>query len=383
MLLTNVTAFTSPTDIANRALNHCGADHQIDDLLTDVSKEQRLVLSVYTKLRQAELRRNNWNFSLKRSVIRPIDTTSYDWTPPAYDAATTYRVGQVVSYDAGFGSRLWINTSPNTLAKTPGTDPEWDDYFGSVVAVPFDVDDAYMAGELVYVTPDDGTYKVYLSLTNGNSDDPSTVETWDATVTYQKGDIVVVSAQNYISLIDFNLNQAPASSPSDWATTSLTDSLQWVQVNGTLVQHTVLYPYNTGPTSQTTTANIFPLPYGYLRKPNQSPKAGSFSILGAPTNLPEDDWLIEGQYIISRASTPITLRFVADVTNVRAMDPMFCEGFGARIALEIAEPLTQSSAKLRDILGEYNLFMKEARLVNGIENGAEEPKLDEWITCRV
>jgi hypothetical protein len=30
------------------------------------------------------------------------------------------------------------------------------------------------AGELVYTTPGDGTYRVYLSLQNGNADNPAT-----------------------------------------------------------------------------------------------------------------------------------------------------------------------------------------------------------------
>ena len=65
------------------------------------------------------------------------------------------------------------------------------------------------------------------------------------------------------------------------------------------------------------------------------------------------------------------------------MDPMFCEGLGARIALEIAEDLTQSDAKLQAIGAMYKEFMTEARVVNGIETGATEPPLDDWIACRI
>jgi hypothetical protein len=65
------------------------------------------------------------------------------------------------------------------------------------------------------------------------------------------------------------------------------------------------------------------------------------------------------------------------------MDPMFCEGLGARIGLEICEPLTQSDSKLGTISQIYKTFMSDARNVNGIETGSVEPPLDDYITCRL
>lgn len=383
-MLTSPSAFQNPTDIGNRALQHLGADHALDDLLTDVSKNQREIKSVYAKLRQAELRRNNWKFAMRRCILRALAETSMGWTPAAWSAMTTYRIGQVVSYDDGFGSRLWINTSSSNLDHAPGAGSLfWDDYFGTIVAAPYDATMAYYAGELVYVAQDTGTYKVYLSLINGNEDDPSTVDAYDATVTYRKGQIVVDSAINYISLVDFNLGNTPATSAGQWAVTALTDSLSWVEVLGTLDQLAILYPQSAGPSTNTGSANAYPLPYGFLRKAPQDPKAGSFSVLGAPTNALYNDWLIEGNFLISNQDGVINLRFVADATNVSRMDPMFCEGFAARIARETCEPITQSTTKLQAIGAAYTQFMKEARIVNGIENGADEAALDDYLACRM
>lgn len=376
-------AFKTPEDIANRALQYLGADHKITNLLTDGSKEQRQILRVFTQMRDAELRRNNWVFSMKRAIIRALDTTSMEWTPPAWDNATTYRVGQVVSYDDGYGTRLWVNLKANSLNDIPGTAKNWDNYFGTLVAPPYDSTLSYWAGDLVYVTPGDGTYKVYLSINSDNGNDPGTVETYDSTVQYNKGDIVVVSAQNYISLVDLNKGNAPASSPSQWATTVLDDNLKWVQVNGTLATVRVLYPIAAGPSSQITTQNAYMMPYGYLRKGGQDPKAGSFSIYGAPTNLLYDDWLIENGFLVTTMNEPINIRFVGAVTNVAAMDPMFCEGWAARLAMAVCEPLTQSTEKMKEIQQAYGIFMREARIVNGIEDGADEPALDDWISCRI
>jgi hypothetical protein len=49
----------------------------------------------------------------------------------------------------------------------------------------------------------------------------------------------------------------------------------------------------------------------------------------------------------------------------------------------VCEPLTQSSAKLGTIAKMYDTFMTEARIVNGIETGAEEPPEDDYVTCRL
>jgi hypothetical protein len=376
--------FQDPTDIGNRALTHMGADHKLDDLLTDQSKNQREIFGVYTKLRQAELRLNAWKWAIKRIVLRPLDVTSMQWTPAAWSNATTYRVGQVVSYDDGYGARLWVNVSPGNLNNAPSAGSlVWDDYVGQIVAGPYDSTIAYMPGDLVYVAQDVGTYKVYLSLTAANEDDPSTVDAYDATATYKKGDIVVDASINYISLVDFNKGNTPATSGTQWATTTATDSTKWVEVGGTLAQMTILYPINAGPRSSATSLNAYPLPYNFLRKASQDPKAGSMSFLGAPTNIMYDDWLIEGGFIVTQESQPIIFRFVADLTNVTRMDALFCEGFAARIARETCESITQSTAKLQAIGAAYSQFMRQARLVNGIEEGADEQPLDDWLACRI
>jgi hypothetical protein len=65
----------------------------------------------------------------------------------------------------------------------------------------------------------------------------------------------------------------------------------------------------------------------------------------------------------------IVLRFAADIQDVTLMDPMFCEGLGARIGLEICEPLTQSDSKLSTISQIYKTFMSEARASTESKSG--------------
>lgn len=76
------------------------------------------------------------------------------------------------------------------------------------------------------------------------------------------------------------------------------------------------------------------------------------------------------------------LRFVADMVDVPRMDALFCEGLAARIGLEVCEPITQSTSKMGAIKTLYDQVMSDARTVNGIETGAEEPPVDDYIACR-
>jgi len=378
-----VSAFTTPEDIANRALQHVGADHKIVSLLNDGTKPQREILSVYSKLRQAELRRAAWQFAIRYAVLRPIDVTTYQWTPPAWANNVTYRVGAVVSYDDGYGLRYWQNQIPANLNNVPGSGTAWRSYAGTLFAVPYDSSEAYFTGDLVYVAGTGGSAQVYLSTQQINKNSPSTPQLWNSTQTYEKEDIVTDGVNTYVSLIDFNLNNTPATSPSAWAITSLALGPAWVLLGGTLTRYELLYPMTAGPASQTITRNVYPLPYGFLRMARQEPKSGSTSIFGAPTNRAYDDWLIESGMLVTRDSEPIILRFVADEQNVSYMDPMFCEGLACRIAMEIVEALTQSTEKARETSASYTVFMREARLVNAIEEGADEPAMDDWIQTRI
>lgn len=327
--------FTEVEDIAKRVCDHIGTSH-IDDIDED-SKAARLIKFNYPKLRQAELRRNVWRFSVRRSILRPlnigpdVDDPTMHIDPSVYSATVTYAAGSIIESDAS----LWLSNK-STIGSTPGVQgSDWENYFGSLCVHFWDSTNSpgYHMGEFVYT---DGTH-IYMSRVNGNKDDP------------------LVNANGF-----------------------------WVrQINVTLLDVNIFYPINTGPVTSSSTANAYELPYGFLRKAPQSPKAGSNSVLGGPSGLPYLDWDFEGNFLMTRETQPIALRFAADVTDISTMDTMFCEGLACRIALEVCEPITQSTERLRNIAGEYGKHMSEARMVNGIETGATEPAEDDFVTCRL
>jgi hypothetical protein len=316
------------TDIANRALQRCGAAQiAAGALLTEDSTNALEVRSCYDNLRQAELRRNIWRFATRKSVLRALDTTTKLVTFPTWLVGTTYAVNAIVALN----NQLWFSLVGANTGNTPSDDDigHWSRYFGTTTATPDDSTLAYATGELVSLAG-----VVYMSNISGNSDIPPTAN--------------------------------------------------WTTINGaTLTALSFMYPIGAGPLSQSETRNVFMLPNGFLRQAPDDPAQGSYHPLGAPVNVSYNDFLFEGNFLISRTAGPILLRYCADIADPSAMDPMFVEGFACRLALEVVERLTQSSAKLQSVASEYKNFMGEARLVNGIETGPTEPPEDDYLICRL
>ncbi len=430
-------AFTSKTDIGNRALQHCGADRMGNLGFDEPSKRASEISFVYDKLRQAELQRNTWTFATRRTTLRAIDTTTMALAPTLWGSTTTYFRGHIV-LDAN--QNLWISNIPNNTGNDPLLTSAWDPYFGPLTASLYDSTLAYASGEIIYTFPGDGTYRVYLSLLDGNSDNPATATAWVATTTYFKNQVVTRLSVTYMSLIDLNMNQDPASAPAIWNSgttysagthvggsdgviyssigsgnvghdpvsdlthtywtntgvlnpwttvfTGGSGSVNWLEIGGAefssgvaLATLNIVYPLGAGPSSQSFNQNVFRLPAGFLRLAPQNPKV-PVPMLGAPTGNTYNDWNIENGYIVSAETGPIRLRFIADVTDVRIMDTMFCEGLGARIGIEVCQPITQSDARLQTIAGLYKKFMDEARTINAIEFSYDDPPDDVFISVR-
>jgi hypothetical protein len=382
--------FRTEADIGNRALQRCGASRMGTSGFSENSKNASEVAFCYGKLREAELRRNVWTFACRRTLLRAIDTNTMLLVPSLWATGTTYFVGSIVADQYG---NSWISTIRDNLANDPLTSTGfWDPYFGPLSVSLYDSTISYYAGELVYTAVGDGTYRVYLSLESGNEDVPGTATAYSATTTYMKNQVVTSVAIAYMSLFDLNINNTPASSPTKWTTSFVggAGSIKWLEIGGAefpmgvgLIPLSIVYPLGTGPASQVVTRNMFKLPAGFLRKADQNPGAGVTTWLGGPTGIMFSDWVFENGYLLASNNDVVNLRFVANVSDVSRMDPMFCEGLAARIALEVCEALTQSTAKLGAIAKIYQEWIDQAHTVNAIEQGVEQPADDDYVTCRL
>jgi hypothetical protein len=421
--------FLDSLDVANRALFHVGQD-PIESVSED-SKKNTLTAFAYDKLRRPELRRNTWRFSIRRVILRAIDTTTMILDPDEWDTEVTYSVGSIVKDENGV---LWVSRVAANLASDPATTSAWDQYFGPMTVSLYDSTLTYSAGELVYKAGTNaGSFVIYMSREGGNDDVPSTATAYVATTTYNKDDVVSSGGFNWRSLIEFNIGTTPAVAATDWDETAIyaasdavtgsdgykytsvagsntgndpvgnlgvhwtatniasawaktptiqTSATTWLPLFAAMTSINHFYPIGSGPSSQAITRNAYRLPAGFLRMAAQDPKAGSYSPLGAGGGNWYRDWDLEGNFFVSSEPGPVMARFVADVVDVQAMDDMFIEGLACRIAMAVCEPITQSVTKLSKIEGQYKVFMGEARTVNAIEIGAEEPPEDDYLTAR-
>jgi hypothetical protein len=411
--------FLDSLDIANRALDHLGQPHIVE--IGEDSKAYELLSNAYDKLRQPELRRNSWKFAKRTIYLRAIDTTTMLLAPQYWNAVSTYQPGSIVQDE---NEILWSSTLAGNQGNDPATTTVWERYFGAMTADLWVSTNTYFAGELVYVpATNPGSFVVYLSRISNNADVPNTATPWSATTQYGLGDVVSNAGSQWRSLIPYNLNITPATvalafsvtttystgqavTGSDgfkytsvgngnigndpvldagvhWTNTTVASAWtalpvlwpsasSWVPIFAGLTNILIPYPLGAGPFSQAGTKNFFHLPSGYLRTATIDPKG----------RRRQNDWDYQGDYIVS-GDQSILLAFTADVTEVTDMDPMFCEGMAARMALEVEEPLLQSSGKFQQVGQSYQTFMGEARAVDAIEREYEEPPEDDYLTVRV
>jgi hypothetical protein len=383
-----VTVFQNPTDIANRALQHCGVRQIAAGLLaTENSTNALEIRSCYDKLRVAEQRRAVWRYTIRKAALRPIGTfnASKFVTFATWASGTTYNFNDVV---IGSDGEVYYSLTASNIAHDPtSTSGFWTNYFGPLTAqecvTTWGSGFTYALGD--HAVGSDGSVYVSLAAANTNHNPvgdsnvhweiASTADSDDVTAatatSFFAGELVFIGVTTYLSLQSGNQDTPPT---AKWRTLTAAP---------TLILPNLIYPLGSGPFNDSSTRNVFRLPNGFLRKAPRSPKAGEYSVLGAPSNLLDTDWEFEGNYFTSSFPGPVIFRFAADVSDVLQMDPLFCEYFACRIAMEVCERLTQSTTKLKTIASMYKMLQTEAIAVNGIETDPTEPPLDDYIACRV
>lgn len=445
--------FQTALDVVNRGLQSI-RQPRISSL-REASRAANEANFCYDKLRDAELRRNLWDFAIKRAILRPVDASTVIWTPPAWAAVTTYPAFSVVSYtppnlsSAEFGteptSYYWVCDAAITGSasnSTPDVDIRWHRYFGPVTCDPFVAQPTNASAPsapalgttaggsmgvqtvfvtITYVTSSGETvpsaeskitvpasnlftvasppaqtgatgYNVYASGSTGTETlqtaSPIAIGTpWTepttglifgrgqpilpATQGFFVGEITLQNGTVYTSLINNNQDVPPTSN--------------WLTQGGTTAALAIVYPIGAGPATDYKTMNAYRLPYGFLKPAPEDPRSDVAPYLGVPKWHTDTDWVFEGDYLVSATRDPIMLRFVADVIDVYDMDPMFCEGLGARIGVELAPALIEGD-KLGPIIlraeRRYKTVMTEARLANAITAGPTAMPPELYITVR-
>lgn len=432
-------SFKTELDIANRACQHLGVPRLTNFTATKAGLEMD---ACYDNLRESELQRNLWTATTRRVVLRAINSSTQLWTPPTYDANTTYIYGMVVVDSNGDWWQSTDESPAGSLNNTPAVGVHWSRYYGPDTCSMFiDTTDAPPATPVLsslnntQFTIPAATYYVKITYNfAGGETLPSSEASISLPAQYipeiaspaavtgaisWNPYISTVADEEQLQLFAINIgtpyileastlvhlgrgvplasipsNQAGfmAGELTNWGgniylsminnNTGVPPGSTWLNVGGTTVPLLVLYPIGSGPSVDVTTSNIYKKPQGFLRQAPSNPKGSATTWLGAPWGNVREDWVFEGPYIVSAAPGPIMLRFVADFVDVPQMPSMFCEGLAARIANETCEILTQSVEKKGIADNAYKRAMFEARTVNAIEAGPIDMDIDDYITCR-
>lgn len=93
------------------------------------------------------------------------------------------------------------------------------------------------------------------------------------------------------------------------------------------------------------------------------------------------DWQVEGRRILTNDSGPLDLTYIGEISDPNDMDALLVEAFACRLAMTLAERLTQSNTKRELAKQEYKETVAEARRINAFERVAIEPPEDPWITA--
>lgn len=120
-------------------------------------------------------------------------------------------------------------------------------------------------------------------------------------------------------------------------------------------------------------ANSFQLPSDFVRLADPYPE----------DNNNANDWVIEGQKILTDDTAPLNIRYVYNVTDENIMDSLFRDLLSVELALQLCEELTQSNPKKLGLIEDRKMILAEARKANAFEKVALQFPEDEWITKRL
>jgi hypothetical protein len=125
----------------------------------------------------------------------------------------------------------------------------------------------------------------------------------------------------------------------------------------------------------------YPLPSDYVRLLPARNVADNVTVLGGID--PNIDWQIEGRSILTDDTAPLQIVYLKKVTDPNDFDDLFTDLLVARIAMDIAEKVTQSNTKKADAQNRYAATKAEAKKINAFERPPQEFPADEWVVARL
>lgn len=129
-------------------------------------------------------------------------------------------------------------------------------------------------------------------------------------------------------------------------------------------------------------ARAFQLPADCLKVLEVGDYAPGGAYIDLNTGFDTAEFKLEGRRILTDFEAPLRLRYVKRVTDPTQFDTAFVESFAARLAYEIALPITQIRAVKEDAWRDYVVSVREAVKANAIEVAPEQANDDAWLMSR-
>ena len=101
-------------------------------------------------------------------------------------------------------------------------------------------------------------------------------------------------------------------------------------------------------------------------------------------DLDDDGWeVVSERRLYCDDAGPISLTYTKDVTDCGAFPPRFVVAVAMRLAVEIAEQLTQSNTKQEILIAKADRALRRARMADGREGPPLKQRAGRWITARM
>lgn len=133
-------------------------------------------------------------------------------------------------------------------------------------------------------------------------------------------------------------------------------------------------------------------PFGYGQK-YQLPgdclrmvQVGQTRTLYSEFDYPAGDempYQIEGRLILTDFQAPLPVRYIYRVTDPAQFDACFVPVFAVNMAMQTCKHLTGSNTLKESLREDRKMFIREAKLMDAIENPPEPGAANSWLTARI
>lgn len=95
-----------------------------------------------------------------------------------------------------------------------------------------------------------------------------------------------------------------------------------------------------------------------------------------------EDFAVEGGFIVSDIASELLIRYVARITDESRFSGLFKNALAARLAYEIAEPITQNNQKKEAMASDYADALRRAKRSDSMQGKPQQLYVDPWVRAR-